>query len=102
MLSPNGAAPLVKLRKHLVRSASERRDVWPDKSYALRDLTIKARKSPWDQHALALYVEHALIPHKGAKLDPPYLGITLACSRDEEAVSSAHVSFLQSINIFAN
>lgn len=31
--------------------------------------------------------EHALIPHKGARFEPPYTGVTLACTRDEEAVS---------------
>lgn len=96
MLSPNGAPPLAKLRKKLIKSACERRDVWPNKSYALRDLTTKARKSPWDRRALALYVEYGLMAHKGAKWDPPYTGITLACSRDEEAVRGGHESILES------
>lgn len=103
MLSPNGAAPLTELRKALIRSACERRDVWPNKPYALRDLTTKARKSPWDRRALALYVEHGLIPHKGAKWDPPYTGIVLACSRDEEAVRGGHELILENFtDIYRN
>ncbi|KAF7967447.1 hypothetical protein HWV62_34323 [Athelia sp. TMB] len=85
MLSPEGAPVLAGLRKHLIRSACERRDVWSSKTDALKDMTSRARTSPWDRHALSLYAEHALVPHKGIKWDPPYMGVTLACTRDEEA-----------------
>lgn len=93
MLSPNGALPLADLRQSLVKGACERKDVWSSKPHALKDLTSKARKAPWDRRALALYVEHGLKTHKGAKWEPPYMGVTLACTRDEEAVSVIHRSY---------
>lgn len=107
MLSPNGAPPIADLRKSLIKGACERKDVWPSKSHALKDLTAKAHKAPWNRRALELYVEHGLMAHKGAKWEPPYMGVTLACTRDEEAVrgirapysASFHQHFLESGNV---
>lgn len=93
MLSPNGAPPLAELRKSLIKGACERKDVWPNRLHALNDLTAKAHKAPWDRRALVLYVKHGLMTHKGAKWEPPYMGVTLACTRDEEAVRVIHTPY---------
>jgi len=82
MLSPGGQDHVYLLRKSLVRSAYERRDVWPTREHALQSLKSKTR---WHPRVAELFVKYALRPHPGSYADPPYNGFTLACTRYEEA-----------------
>jgi len=82
MLSPGGQEHVYSLRKILVRSAYERRDVWPSRESALRSLRSNTR---WHPRVAELFVKYALRPHPGSFADPPYHGFTLACTRYEEA-----------------
>ncbi|KAL5488428.1 hypothetical protein ACEPAI_6546 [Sanghuangporus weigelae] len=86
MLSPGGREYLEELRYGLVRSAYERHDVWPDRKRALRYLKDRDRTKLWDPRMLQSFIRYGLREHPGAKFaDTPYRGVTLCCSRDEEA-----------------
>ncbi|KAH8830962.1 Alpha/beta hydrolase family-domain-containing protein [Flagelloscypha sp. PMI_526] len=86
LLSPAGPEHLERLRYVLVKGAYERRDVWPDRTQAMHALRKRQRTSKWDPSTLVLFVRHAIRQHPGARhKDAPYLGVTLACSRDQEA-----------------
>lgn len=54
MLSPGGRHLLERLRFKLVRSAYERRDVWPDKDHAL--ISLKNSTESWDPRMVRLFV----------------------------------------------
>lgn len=107
MLSPGGREYLKTLRFELVRGAYERRDVWPNRKHALEALKQRGRTRMWDPRSLDVFIvsvfaehlqfgsakpvcrqKYGLRTHPGAKFrDTPYEGVTLCCSRDEEAVS---------------
>ncbi|KAF4600442.1 hypothetical protein EYR38_005070 [Pleurotus pulmonarius] len=79
MLSPDGRHHLERLRKALVKSAKERRHVWPDRECARQYLQERMKlpgRQIWDPRVIDLFVEYGLKPHPN--------GITLACSREEE------------------
>jgi len=82
MLSPGGQEHVRSLRKSLIKSAYERRDVWPSRENALQSLKSNTR---WHPRVQELFVKYALRPHPGSYADPPYNGFTLACTRYEEA-----------------
>jgi hypothetical protein len=106
MISPAGPQHLQKLRLILVKGAYERRDVWPDHKQAMEALKRRARTKKWDPRILDLFVvrlfgfrfalcrsenlwgqKYAIKPHPGSTCtETPYSGVTLACSRDQEAV----------------
>ncbi|KAG6868097.1 hypothetical protein C0993_007631 [Termitomyces sp. T159_Od127] len=84
--SPAGPSHLNKLRSILVRGAHERRDVWPDRERAMIALRRRERTAKWDPRILDLFVKYAVVPHPGSyEKETPYLGVTLACTRDQEA-----------------
>jgi len=85
LLSPAGPEYLYPLRNELIRSAYERRDVWPSREYALQDLKSKPRTARWHPQILELFVKYALRRHPGSYSETPYNGVTLACTRDQEA-----------------
>ncbi|KII96155.1 hypothetical protein PLICRDRAFT_170729 [Plicaturopsis crispa FD-325 SS-3] len=86
MLSPAGAKPLHPLRMALLKTAYERRDVWPSREAAHKFFTSKDRAVAWHPKVVDLYVRHALRPHPGSfYTDAPYNGVTLACTREQEA-----------------
>jgi hypothetical protein len=86
MLSPAGPEYLLPLRRALVKSAYERRDVWSSLEEASWALKKRDRTKKWHPKVLDLYVKHALRPHPGSRFnDVPYTGVTLACTRDQEA-----------------
>ncbi|RDB20315.1 Abhydrolase domain-containing protein mpaH [Hypsizygus marmoreus] len=86
MLSPAGPQHLQKLRSILVKGAHERRDVWPDSEQAMKALTKRERTNKWDPRITQLFVKFAIVPHPGSYIEEtPYTGVTLACTRDQEA-----------------
>ncbi|KAF9498343.1 hypothetical protein BDN71DRAFT_1443681 [Pleurotus eryngii] len=79
MLSPDGRHHLERLRKVLVKSAKERRHVWPDRESARQYLEERmelSKRQKWDPRVIDLFVKYGLRSHPD--------GITLACSREEE------------------
>ncbi|KNZ80814.1 hypothetical protein J132_04243 [Termitomyces sp. J132] len=88
LISPAGPTHLNKLRSILVHGAHERRDVWPDRERAMIALRRRERTAKWDPRILDLFVKHAVVPHPGSyEKETPYTGVTLACTRDQEAAS---------------
>ncbi|KAF5371493.1 hypothetical protein D9615_009604 [Tricholomella constricta] len=86
LISPAGPRYLNKLRSILVKGAHERRDVWPDREQAMAALRRRERTRKWDSRITDLFVKHAIVPHPGSyEEETPYLGVTLACTRDQEA-----------------
>ncbi|KAJ3913030.1 Alpha/beta hydrolase fold-1 [Lentinula edodes] len=86
MLSPAGSHHLNKLRSILIKGAYERRDVWPDRVTAMKALKRRDRTRKWDPRILDIFIKHGIRPHPGSYyLENPYLGVTLACTRDQEA-----------------
>ncbi|KAJ3788256.1 Alpha/beta hydrolase fold-1 [Lentinula aff. detonsa] len=86
MLSPAGSHHLNKLRAILIKGAYERRDVWPDRVTAMKALKRRDRTKKWDPRILDVFIKHGIRPHPGSYyLENPYLGVTLACTRDQEA-----------------
>ncbi|KAE9401837.1 hypothetical protein BT96DRAFT_918587 [Gymnopus androsaceus JB14] len=86
MLSPGGSHHLNKLRSILIKGAYERRDVWPDRAMAMQTLKRRDRTKKWDPRILEIFIKHGIRPHPGSYyLENPYLGVTLACTRDQEA-----------------
>ncbi|TDL17663.1 alpha/beta-hydrolase [Rickenella mellea] len=86
MLSPNGPDHLLPLRKELIRGAYERRDVWPTRQSAFENLKRRKRTETWHPSILEVYVKHGLRDHPGSRFkDAPYGGVTLSCTREQEA-----------------
>ncbi|KIK55964.1 hypothetical protein GYMLUDRAFT_47432 [Collybiopsis luxurians FD-317 M1] len=86
MLSPAGSHHLNKLRSILIKGAYERRDVWPDRVTAMQTLKRRDRTKKWDPRILDIFIRHGIRPHPGSYYqENPYLGVTLACTRDQEA-----------------
>ncbi|KAF5343699.1 hypothetical protein D9757_013885 [Collybiopsis confluens] len=97
MLSPSGTHHLNKLRSLLIKGAYERRDVWPDRVTAMKGLKRRDRTKKWDPRILDIFIasfsfpfitdfKHGIRPHPGSYYpENPYLGVTLACTRDQEA-----------------
>ncbi|KAJ8508417.1 hypothetical protein ONZ45_g9309 [Pleurotus djamor] len=87
MLSPDGRHHLDRLRQVLVASASERRDVWPDREAAkkyLQERMNRPGRVPWDPRVIEVFVKHGLRQHPVTALEASYQGVSLACTRDEE------------------
>ncbi|KAF9027237.1 hypothetical protein BDZ89DRAFT_952353 [Hymenopellis radicata] len=77
---------LPELRSRLVRTAYERRDVWPGIEAATTYFLAHKAMSTWDPRVRMLFIKHALRPHPGSSARAiPYNGLSLACTRDEEA-----------------
>ncbi|ESK91250.1 alpha/beta-hydrolase [Moniliophthora roreri MCA 2997] len=86
MLSPAGPEHLKKLRLALIKGAYERRDVWPDRTMAMAGLKKRDRTIKWDPRILEIFVKYGLRAHPGSFYSvSPYPGVTLACTRDQEA-----------------
>lgn len=56
ILNPLGHHLLQWLREALVKSAYERRDVWPSRAHALANLKAKQRTSKWHPRVTELFV----------------------------------------------
>lgn len=64
MLSPDGRHHLERLRKALVKSAKERRHVWPDREYARQYLEERMKlpgRQIWDSRVIDLFVVRPLV-----------------------------------------
>ncbi|KAF7333043.1 Abhydrolase domain-containing protein mpaH [Mycena venus] len=86
LLSPAGSHHLRRLRELLVKGAYERRDVWPDRHQAMLLLQRRDRTKKWDPRILKIFVEYGILEHPGARYpEGAYPGVTLACTRDQEA-----------------
>ncbi|KAF5353677.1 hypothetical protein D9758_008643 [Tetrapyrgos nigripes] len=86
MLSPAGPKHLSGLRSLLIKGAYERRDVWSNRKAALEGLPRRDRTKKWDERVVQLFIKHGIRPHQGSYyLESPYNGVTLACTRDQEA-----------------
>ncbi|KAJ8076164.1 hypothetical protein PM082_022149 [Marasmius tenuissimus] len=86
MLSAAGPEHLKKLRVLLIKGAYERRDVWPDRATAMSALKKRGRTTRWDPRILDIFIKHGVVPHQGSYYkESPYNGVTLACTRDQEA-----------------
>ncbi|KAJ7136599.1 Alpha/beta hydrolase fold-1 [Mycena epipterygia] len=86
LLSPAGSHHLSHLRELLVKGAYERRDVWPNRDKAMAALKRRERTEKWDPRILKIFVEYGILEHPGARYaEGAYPGVTLACTRDQEA-----------------
>ncbi|KAJ7062796.1 Alpha/beta hydrolase fold-1 [Mycena amicta] len=86
LISPAGGHHLRKLRELLVKGAYERRDVWPDREVAMTALKKRDRTQGWDPRILEIFVKYGIVEHPGNKYpEGKYPGVTLACTRDQEA-----------------
>ncbi|KAJ6579648.1 Alpha/beta hydrolase fold-1 [Mycena vulgaris] len=86
LLSPAGSHHLKRLRELLVKGAYERRDVWSDREQAMAALKRRDRTMKWDPRILSIFVEYGILQHPGARYpEGAYPGVTLACTRDQEA-----------------
>ncbi|KAJ7499893.1 Alpha/beta hydrolase fold-1 [Mycena latifolia] len=86
LLSPAGSHHLSKLRALLVKGAYERRDVWADREQAMAALKRRDRTKKWDPRILKIFVQYGILQHPGARYpEGTYPGVTLACTRDQEA-----------------
>ncbi|KAJ7775678.1 Alpha/Beta hydrolase protein [Mycena maculata] len=86
LLSPAGSHHLRRLREVLVKGAYERRDVWTDRQQAMAALKRRDRTKKWDPRILNIFVEYGVLEHPGARYpEGAYPGVTLACTRDQEA-----------------
>jgi hypothetical protein len=56
LVSPAGAHHLKKLRTLLIKSACERRDVWPTRERAIQTLKTRPRTGRWDERCMKLFV----------------------------------------------
>lgn len=84
MLSTTAEA-VEPLRSILIKYAYERRDVWPSREFAYKNLKSRQRCERWDPRVLDLYIKFGLRTHPGARHPrAPYNGVSLACSREEE------------------
>ncbi|KAG8218168.1 cyclin-like protein [Butyriboletus roseoflavus] len=82
LLSPEGIDKLRGLRDNLISGAYERRDVWPSRQSASRYFR---QRTFWDPDVLDRYVQHGLRTCEGVEHGLENHGVTLACSREEEA-----------------
>ncbi|KAF7331405.1 Abhydrolase domain-containing protein mpaH [Mycena kentingensis (nom. inval.)] len=86
LLSPAGGHHLHKLRELLVKGAYERRDVWPDRAAALEAVKSRERVKKWHPAVVESFVQYGIVEHPGARyLEGRYPGVTLACTREQEA-----------------
>lgn len=70
----------------LAAPTAKRRDVWASRADALKSLQQRPASAAWDPRVLELYVEHALRDLPTLTYPDKKDGVTLKCSRDQEAV----------------
>ncbi|PSR72600.1 hypothetical protein PHLCEN_2v11524 [Hermanssonia centrifuga] len=81
---PGKPEDLAVLRRKLVDRAHERQDVWPSREEA-RESELKGSRR-WDQRVRELYLRYGIRRHPYSKCSvTPYNGVTLACTREQEA-----------------
>jgi len=77
---------LASSSKYWVAATYQRRDVWPSRKAALRDLQTSKSHGLWDHRVLELFVQYGLRQHPAAHFPiEPFNGVSLACSRYQEA-----------------
>ncbi|KIP03755.1 hypothetical protein PHLGIDRAFT_121288 [Phlebiopsis gigantea 11061_1 CR5-6] len=76
-------ARLGPLHTRMLRQTYERRDTWASRAHAVSYLSARAPR--WHPAILRLFATHALRPHPAARHAVPYNGVTLCCTRAEEA-----------------
>ncbi|KAI0030391.1 hypothetical protein K488DRAFT_54342 [Vararia minispora EC-137] len=83
MTAGSGSAiHFLEFRRRAVVGAYERRDVWPSREEA----RVAFKRSGWDSRVLDSFLEFGLRDHSGRRdARMSYSGVTLACTRDEEA-----------------
>ncbi|KAG9036425.1 hypothetical protein FRB95_008966 [Tulasnella sp. JGI-2019a] len=67
--------------------AYTRRDIWPNKQAAFKDLSKNRLFKSWDERSRRIFVEHGLVEHEASNYSFPYKGVTLRCTRDQEAAT---------------
>lgn len=106
LLSPQGPTALDRLKTRLVKSAQQRRDIWPTRKHASSYFSSNRHLARWHPDVLNLYVVRVdvLIVSDGSSTHShqnfglttlsgvlrgvaTHGGVTLACSREEEIVS---------------
>ncbi|KAG8856444.1 hypothetical protein FRB96_006410 [Tulasnella sp. 330] len=68
-------------------AAHTRRDIWPSKKAAFKDLSGNRLYRNWDERSRTLFVEHGLHEHPAANFSYPFKGVTLRCTREQEAAT---------------
>ncbi|KAG8891143.1 hypothetical protein FRB99_003828 [Tulasnella sp. 403] len=88
ILDPPGRDVLVQDWKRVLSFAYQRRDVWSSRMVALEHISGSRAYKAWNPRALQLYVKHAIRDHPAKEIEyGPFDGVTLACSRFQEAAS---------------
>ncbi|KAG9036423.1 hypothetical protein FRB95_008964 [Tulasnella sp. JGI-2019a] len=86
-IGPKHEEVALQCGKMFVAFACTRRDVWPSKKAALKDLQAHPILKTWDPRQLELFVEYGLMEHTAAAHDYSFKGVTLRCTRDQEAAT---------------
>lgn len=71
----------------LAAPTAKRRDVWASRADALKSLQQRPASAAWDPRVLELYVEHAMRDLPTLTYPDKTEGVTLKCSRDQEAAT---------------
>ncbi|EIW53569.1 uncharacterized protein TRAVEDRAFT_133959 [Trametes versicolor FP-101664 SS1] len=74
-------------RNPLLEGAEKRRDVWPSREEAWAQFSGRPAWKRWDPRVLKLYVEHGLRELPTAEHPDKTEGVTLTCSKAQEAAS---------------
>jgi len=73
--------------KRVIQMTRECRDTWPSRSAALEWFSKRNPWSRWDNRALNLFIEYGLRDLPSAKYPDKKKGVTLCCTREQEAQS---------------
>ncbi|KAG8995765.1 hypothetical protein FRB94_011655 [Tulasnella sp. JGI-2019a] len=86
MISPPGFDLRGGAASSWIKASYQRRDVWPSKSAASKDLLSNKGYKSWDPAMIELFVQYALRPHPASNFAlQPYKGVVLSCTRFQEA-----------------
>jgi len=71
----------------LTKMADKRRDIWPSSEEAFQALKSRPTCRTWDERILKILVEHGLRPLPTAEYPDLKEGVTLKCTRKQEAAT---------------
>lgn len=79
------------MQRVLTQLTWNKRDTWPSRKAALKDLSTQLGFRNWHPDVLRLFIEKGLKDHSASKFPDPWIfkgGVTLCCSRAYEAASN--------------
>ncbi|KAL7284566.1 hypothetical protein ACG7TL_001858 [Trametes sanguinea] len=85
LLPPSSEPPTGGPRNGLLEGAEKRRDIWPSRAEAWAQFSSRPAWRAWDERVLKLYVQHGLRELPTADHPDKTEGITLTCTKAQEA-----------------